>query len=157
MRSFKRILRQCRRVLFEDGLISSAAPSKANAYSENQSNLRNSVRQTKDSFLNVRKTALLHRTDELALIQPERISTEWTNELRRNIRVYPTCNLWRALLSLDVYTRTVLYAFLIKGWSSSRIAEHLDVSLIIIQELLENGREQLQRELATLSSGVASQ
>jgi len=36
---------------------------------------------------------------------------------------------------------------LIKGWSSSRIAEYLDVSLITIQELLENGREQLKREL----------
>jgi DNA-directed RNA polymerase specialized sigma24 family protein len=44
-----------------------------------------------------------------------------------------------------------------KGWSSSRIAEHLDVSLITIQELLENGREQLKRKLAALSSEVASQ
>ena len=132
---------------------------KANAYSENQSNLRNAgrPRQTKNSFLIVRKTALLNRPDERALIQPERISTEWTNELRRNIRADPTCNLWRALLSLDVYAQTVLYACLIKGWSSSRIAEHLDVSLITIQELLENGREQLKRKLAALSSEVASQ
>ena len=79
-----------------------------------------------DDFSTVRKTAHVNRTDgisdvlALILIQPERISTEWTNELRRNIRVYPTCSLWRALLSLDVYTQTVLYAFLIKGWSSSR-------------------------------------
>jgi hypothetical protein len=36
---------------------------------------------------------------------------------------------------------------LIKGWSSSRIAEYLDVSLITIQELLENGPEQLKRKL----------
>jgi hypothetical protein len=45
----------------------------------------------------VRKTALVNRTyevpDELALIQSERISTQWTNELRKNIRVYPTCNI----------------------------------------------------------------
>ena len=96
-------------------------------------------------------TALVNRTDEvpdeLALIQSERISTQWTNELRKNIRVYPTCNILKAILSLDVYTQTVVYAFLIKGWSSSRIAEHLDVSLITIQELLENGREQLKRKL----------
>ena len=131
----------------------SAAGSKAHAYSENQSNLRNSVGQgrRRNLFSIVRKTALLNRSnevpDELALFQLERISTEWTSELRRNIRVYPTCNLWRALLSLDVYTQTVLYAFLIKGWSSSRIAEHLDVSLITIQELLETGREELKRKL----------
>jgi len=79
------------------------------------------------------------------------------NDVRRNIRVYPTCNLWRALLSLDVYTQTVLYAFLIKGWSSIRIAENLYVSLITIQELLKKGREQLKRKLAAFSSGVASQ
>src|SRR5258708_1280079 len=36
---------------------------------------------------------------------------------------------------------------LIKGWSSSRIAEYLDVSLITIQDLLETGREKLKREL----------
>jgi DNA-directed RNA polymerase specialized sigma24 family protein len=64
--------------------------------------------------------------------------------------VYPPFNLWRALLSLDAYTQTVLYAFLIKGWSSSRIAPHLDVSVITIQELLENGRKQLNRRLAEL-------
>jgi DNA-directed RNA polymerase specialized sigma24 family protein len=99
----------------------------------------------------VRKTAPVNRTkevpDKLALIQLDRISTQWTNELRRNIRVYPNCNILRALFSLDVYTQTVVYAFLIKGWSSSRIAQHLDVSLITIQELLENGREQLKRKL----------
>ena len=101
-------------------------------------------KRTKNSFLDVRKTALVNRTDEvpdeLALIQSDRISTQWTNELRKNIRVYPTCNILKAIFSLDVYTQTVVYAFLIKGWSSSRIAEHLDVSLIKIQELLENGR-----------------
>jgi DNA-directed RNA polymerase specialized sigma24 family protein len=118
-----------------------------------KSNLRNSVGQGRRRILfsTVRQTALLSRTngvpDEVALIQPERISTEWADELRRNIRVYPACNLWRALLGLDVCTQTVLYAFLIRGWSSSRIAEHLDVSLITIQELLENGREELKRKL----------
>jgi hypothetical protein len=59
-------------------------------------------RQTKNSFLDVRKTALANRTDEvpdeLALIQSERISTQWTNELRKNIRVYPTCNILKANL-----------------------------------------------------------
>ena len=104
-------------------------------------------KRTKNSFLDVQKTALVNRTDELAPIQSERISTEWTDELRKNIRVYPTCNLLKAILSLNVYTQTVVYAFLIKGWSSSRIAEHLDVSLITIQEILENGREQLKRKL----------
>ena len=97
----------------------------------------------------MRKSAVVNRTDgrpaKVALVEPERIATQWTNELRRNIRVYPTCNLLRVLLSLDAYTRTVLYAFLIKGWSSSRIAEYLDVSVIAIQELLENGQEQLKR------------
>ena len=100
----------------------------------------------------MRKSAVVNRTDgrpaEVALVEPERIATQWTNELRRNIRVYPTCNLLRVLLSLDAYTRTVLYAFLIKGWSSSRIAEHLDVSLIAIQGRLESGRERLKRKLA---------
>src|SRR5260370_30612536 len=65
-----------------------------------------------------------------------------------NIRDYPTCNILRALLCLDVYTQTVVYAFLIKGWSLSRMAEHLGVSLITIQELLESGREELKRKLA---------
>jgi DNA-directed RNA polymerase specialized sigma24 family protein len=88
------------------------------------------------------------RPDELALIQSEPISMRWTNELRRNISLYPSCNLLRVLLSLDVYTRTVVYPFLIKGWSSSRIADRLKVSLITIQMLLEIGREQLQRKLA---------
>jgi DNA-directed RNA polymerase specialized sigma24 family protein len=99
----------------------------------------------------MRKSAVVNRTDgraaEVALVEPESIATQWSNELRRNIRVYPTCNLLRVLLLLDAYTRTVLYAFLIKGWSSSRIAEHLDVSLIAIQARLENGREQLKRKL----------
>jgi hypothetical protein len=106
----------------------------------------------------VRKTALLNPFDELALIQPEPISAEWTGEpsfgfvllareLRRNIRVYPDCKLWRALLSLEAHTQTILYASLIKGWSSRRIAETLDISPITIQELLEDGREDLKRRL----------
>ena len=117
-------------------------------------------RQTKNSLPSiVRKTALLNPSDDLAFIQPESISTEWTGEpsfgfvllareLRRSIRVYPDCNLWRALLSLEVNTQTILYASLIKGWSSSRIAETLEVSLITVQELLESGREDLKRRLA---------
>jgi DNA-directed RNA polymerase specialized sigma24 family protein len=108
-------------------------------------------KQTKNSFLDVRKTATMNRTNEildaLSFIQSERISNQWTNELRKHILVYPTCKILRALLSLDVYTQTVVYAFLIKGWSSSRIAEYLDVSVITIQELLENGQEQLKRTL----------
>ena len=99
----------------------------------------------------MRKSAVANRTDgrpaEGALVRPERISTQWTNELRRSIRVYPTCNLLRALLSLDAYTRTVVYAFLIKGWSSRRIAKHLDVSVMAIQGRLEDCREQLKRKL----------
>jgi DNA-directed RNA polymerase specialized sigma24 family protein len=97
-------------------------------------------------------TTLLNRTDgrpdELALIQSEPISTQWTNELRRNIGLYPSCKLLRELLSLDLYTRTVVYPSLIKGWSSRRIANRLKVSLITIQKLLEMGREQLKRKLA---------
>jgi hypothetical protein len=46
--------------------------------------------------------------DELALIQSERISTQWTNELRKNIRVYPTCNILKATLSLDLYMQAVV-------------------------------------------------
>ena len=94
-------------------------------------------------------TTLLNRTDgtdELALIQSEPISMQWTNELRRNIGLHPSCKLLRVLLSLDVYTRTVVYPFLIKGWSSSRIADRLKVSIITIQKLLETGREQLKKE-----------
>jgi len=73
---------------------------------------------------------------------------QWTNELRRNSELYPSCKLLRVLLSLDIYTQTVVYLFLIKGWSSSRIADRLKVSLITVQKLLEIGREQLKRELA---------
>ena len=97
-------------------------------------------------------TTLLNRTDgrpdELALIQSEPIATQWTNELQRNIGLHPSCKLLKVLLSLDVYTRTVVYPFLIKGWSSSRIADRLKVSLITIQMILEIGREQLKRKLA---------
>jgi len=88
------------------------------------------------------------RPDELALIRSEPILMQWTNELRRNIGLHPSCKLLRELLNLNLYTRTVVYPLLIKGWSASRIANRLKVSLIAIQELLEIGREQLKRELA---------
>jgi hypothetical protein len=55
------------------------------------------------------------RPDELALIRSEPISMQWTNELRRNIGLHPSCQLLRELLSLDPSTRTVVYPFLIKG------------------------------------------
>ena len=97
-------------------------------------------------------TALWNRTngrsDELSLIRSEPISTQWNNELRRNFGLYPSCKLLRELLNLDLNTRTVVYPFLIKGWSSRRIADRLKVSLVTIQMLLENGREQLKRKLA---------
>src|SRR5271157_3131477 len=97
-------------------------------------------------------TTLLNRTDrrldELAFIQSEPISRQWTHELRRSVGLHPSCKLLSALLSLDVYTRTVVYPFLMKGWSSSRIADRLRVSRITIQMLLEIGREQLKRKLA---------
>jgi len=86
--------------------------------------------------------------DELVLIGSESISMQWTNELRKNVGLYPSCILLRELLSLDLYTRTVVYPLLIKGWSSSRIADRLNVSIITIQDLLEIGREQLKRKLA---------
>ncbi len=88
------------------------------------------------------------RTDELVLIRSEPISMQWTNELRRSIGLHPSCKFLRELLSLDLYTRTVVYPLLIKGWSSRRIADRLKVSLITIQKLLEIGREQLKRKLA---------
>jgi DNA-directed RNA polymerase specialized sigma24 family protein len=95
---------------------------------------------------------LLNRTDgrsnELALIRSEPISMQWANELRKNVGVHPSCKLLRELLSLDQCTRTAVYPFLIKGWSSRRIADRLNVSLITIQTLLEIGREQLKRKLA---------
>src|SRR5258708_25225124 len=95
---------------------------------------------------------LMNRTDgipdELALIRSEPLSMQWTNELRRNIGLHTSCKLLRELLSLDLYTRTVVYPFLIKGWSSRRTADRLKVSLITIQKLLEIGREQLKRKLA---------
>jgi hypothetical protein len=96
-------------------------------------------------------TTLLIRTvcsrDELALIRSEPISMQWTNELRRNVGLYPSCRLLRELLNLDLYTRTVVYPLLVKGWSSSRIADRFKVSLSTIQKLLEVGREQLKRRL----------
>jgi DNA-directed RNA polymerase specialized sigma24 family protein len=96
---------------------------------------------------------LLNRSDggadELALIRTEPISMQWTNELRRNVRLHPSCRLLRELLGLDPCTRTVVYPFLMKGWSSIQIAERLKVSLATIQTLLEIGRDQLKRKLAT--------
>src|ERR1700741_4192730 len=95
---------------------------------------------------------LLNRTDsrsnELALIRSEPISMQWAKELRKNVGVHPSCKLLRDLLSLDQCTRTAIYPFLIKGWSSRRIANRLKVSLVTIQALLEIGREQLRRKLA---------
>jgi DNA-directed RNA polymerase specialized sigma24 family protein len=97
-------------------------------------------------------TTLLNRTDdrpdELVLIRSEPISMQWTNELQRSIGLHLSCKLLRELLSLDLYTRTVVYPLLIKGWSSRRIADRLKVSLITIQKLLEIGREQLKKKLA---------
>jgi DNA-directed RNA polymerase specialized sigma24 family protein len=87
------------------------------------------------------------RSDELALIQSEPISMQWSNELRRNIGLHPSCELLKDLLSLNLYTRTVVYPFLIKGWSPRRIANRLKVSLVTIQKLLEIGREQLKSNL----------
>jgi DNA-directed RNA polymerase specialized sigma24 family protein len=97
-------------------------------------------------------TNLLNRThdglDELALIRSEPISLQWTNELRRSIDRHPGCKLLRELLRLDLNIRTVVYPFLMKGWSSRQIADRLKVSLITIQKLLEIGRKQLKRNLA---------
>jgi DNA-directed RNA polymerase specialized sigma24 family protein len=73
---------------------------------------------------------------------------QWTNELRRNIRLHPSCKLLRELLSLDLNTRIVVYPLLFKDWSSRQIADRLKVSLITIQKLLEIGRKQLKRNLA---------
>jgi DNA-binding NarL/FixJ family response regulator len=96
-------------------------------------------------------TTLLNRThdetDELALIRSEPISMQWTNELRRSSGLHPGCKLLGELLSLDLYTRTVVYPLLIKGWSSRRIADRLKVSVNTIQKLSEIGREQLKRKL----------
>ena len=88
------------------------------------------------------------RTDELALIRTEPISMQWNNELRKTAGLHPNCRLLKELLSLDPYTRTVVYPFLIKGWSSIRIADRFRVSQMTIQTLLEIGREQLKRKLA---------
>ena len=101
-------------------------------------------------------TTLLSRLDttrdEIALIQSEPISMQWTNELRRDIGLHPSCKLLRELLSLDLYTRAVVYLFLIRAWSPGRIANHLKVSMTTIQKLLELGRDQLKRKLAASRS-----
>src|SRR6516165_8586242 len=88
------------------------------------------------------------RPDEIALIQSQPIAIQWTNELRRIIGIHPGCKLLSELLSLDLYTRTVVYPLLIKGWSSRRIADRLNVSLITIEKLSQIGREQLKKKLA---------
>jgi DNA-directed RNA polymerase specialized sigma24 family protein len=97
-------------------------------------------------------TTLLNRIDDrpvdTALIQTKPIAMQWTEELRRIIGTHPSCKLLRELLNLDLYTRTVLYPFFIKGWSPRRIADRLKVPLITIQKLLETGREQLKGKLA---------
>jgi DNA-directed RNA polymerase specialized sigma24 family protein len=95
-----------------------------------------------------RQNRLDSNPDEINLIRSEPISMQWTDELRRNISIHPSCKLLKELLSLDLYTRTVVYPFLIKGWSPRRIADRFKVSLITIQKLLELGREQLKRRLA---------
>jgi len=98
-------------------------------------------------------TTLPDRIDDrpvnTALIQSKPIAMQWTEELRRIIGTHPSCKLLRELLNLDLYTRAVLYPFLIKGWSPRRIADRLKVPLITIQKLLEAGREQLKGKLAT--------
>jgi DNA-directed RNA polymerase specialized sigma24 family protein len=86
-------------------------------------------------------------TDELARIQSEPVSMQWTNELWRNIGLHPNCKLLRDILSLNLYTRAVVYSFLVKGWSPRRIADRLKVSHMTIQKLLETGREQLKKKL----------
>jgi hypothetical protein len=96
-------------------------------------------------------TLLLNRPeskqDEIAPIQLEPISMQWTDDLRRNIHLHPGCKLLRDLLNLDLYTRAAVYLFLIKAWSPSRIADHFEVSVTTIQKLLELGRRQLKRKL----------
>jgi hypothetical protein len=63
----------------------------------------------------MRMTTLLNQTDgrpdELALIRSEPISMQWTNELRKNVRLHPSCKVLSEVLSLDLYTRTVVYPF----------------------------------------------
>jgi DNA-directed RNA polymerase specialized sigma24 family protein len=88
--------------------------------------------------------------DEIALIQAQPIAVQSTKELRRIIGIHPSCKLLRAVLSLDLYTRTVVYLFLIKGWSPRRIADRLKVPPSTIQKLLETGREQLKRKLEAI-------
>ena len=87
--------------------------------------------------------------DEIALIQSQPIAVQWTNELRRIIGIHPSCKLLREVLTLDLCTRTVVYLFLIKGWSPRRIADRLEASPDTIQKVLETGREQLKGKLAT--------
>ena len=89
------------------------------------------------------------RSDELALIQSEPISMQWTNERRRNIGLHPNCKLLRDVLGLNLSTRTVVYPFLLKGWNPRRIADRLKVPLVTIQKLLEIGREQLKKKCSS--------
>ena len=89
------------------------------------------------------------RSVDTALIQSKPITIQWTEELRKTLGTYPSCKLLRELWNLDLYTRTVLYPLLIKGWSPRRIADRLKVPIVTIQKLLETGREQLKKKLAT--------
>ena len=89
------------------------------------------------------------RSADTALIHSKPITVQWTEELRKTLGTYPSCKLLRELWNLDLYTRTVLYPLLIKGWGARRIADRLKVPIVTIQKLLETGREQLKKKLAT--------
>ena len=93
------------------------------------------------------------RTDELVLIRSEPISMQWTNELRRSLGLHPSCKLLRELLSLDLYTLTVVYPLLIKGWSSvgSPIAGRFPLSQFesYWKSVESNSRESWQRPVRT--------
>jgi DNA-directed RNA polymerase specialized sigma24 family protein len=97
-------------------------------------------------------TALLNgiegRPREIAFIRSQPIASRWTDELRRISETHPNCKLLRELLRLDLCTRTVVYPFLIKGWTPRRISDRLKVSIITVEKLLEIGREQLTEKLA---------
>jgi DNA-directed RNA polymerase specialized sigma24 family protein len=90
-----------------------------------------------------------YQTAELAAIQYKPLATQWTEELRTNIQTHPRCRMLKELLNLDLYTRAVLYPFFIKGWTPRRIADRLKISLVLVQELLQTGREQLKRKLTS--------
>src|SRR5208282_3337088 len=91
------------------------------------------------------------RADELALIRSEPISMQWTNELRRNIGLHPSCKLLRELLNLDLYTRTVGYPLLIKGWSASRIGRISDLLKILLAYFTFSWKKELHVVAGDLS------